>query len=208
MKQRKLIHHAPSLSYASITNCGNSNHCLMKTEQHCANSMTTGHDFVAQCQFRTAMFEEFMWLEQGQQDLLGIGYDFPLFIALFNTHYDWYLGGINWAQNPEGHLVKTAAPILGKYAMQLTQWGDSIPEGEIRINFALNAAASCINGGYFTETDFFSGVYTLGWFDENWSVEAYKSVSLDIDRDYLLSASTSVSGIDVPSDCGNLGFLF
>ena len=130
--------------------------------------------------------EEFMWLEQGQQDLLGIGYDFPLFIALFNTRYDWYLEGINWAQNPEGHLVKTAAPILGKYATQLTEWGDSIPEGESRINFALNAAASCINGGYFTEADFFSGVYTLGWFYENWSVEAYTSVSLDIDRDYLL----------------------
>lgn len=93
--------------------------------------------FVAQCRFRTDMFEKFMWLEQDQRDLLGIGDDFLLFIALFNTHYDCYLEGINWALEPEIHLVKTAPSFLAQFVRYVVEYSEYIPEGESMINFAL-----------------------------------------------------------------------
>ena len=142
--------------------------------------------FVAQCRFRADMFEKFMWLEQDQRELLGIGDDFLLFIALFNTHYDWYLEGINWALEPETHLVKTAPSFLAQFVRHVVQYSEYIPKGESMINFTLNAAASCINGGVYTDADFRSGVFSLSWFYEGWQADAYGSTQKDTDRDYQL----------------------
>ena len=78
------------------------------------NSMTNGQDLSLNVDSEPICSKSLILVRARPRDVLGIGDDFPLFIALFSTRHDWYLRGStgHWSQDsPRQNCTVVAGPI-------------------------------------------------------------------------------------------------